>query len=443
MSIGRPGRLGRRAICGALALLATVAPAARATWSGPMTVATNANALFAPGLTWTGTGRGVLSWVTGAEDDVALATAPPATDRFTARGVYRPARRVYAGDNGNLATYAKSGLALSGVTASNRIAVVLGRVGSAAGRRVTVGPTLQSGPGEVVANAAGDLAVVSLTQTRARDLRTLAPTLVVRRHGRFGRPIRVAGASRHYIGELEVAINPRGDVLVAWQRGRTIYARLRTAAGHMRPAARLGENGRAQISVWLASDRSAAVAWEAPDLSTTQVRAVRAVPGGRFLRRAALLEQFDGHIRPETCGGPTRGVKLVRVTGIRSGQPVVAWTARESRHLVVRAAVGRGSKRFRFTPLTYSPTRNSCVDAIAVDRGGRATILWSQSTARDGVVDLLAASQASPGGAYPSPESVAAGAIPGASLAVDPLSKRLAAAWVTLDQRVQVATGVF
>jgi hypothetical protein len=326
-------------------------------------------------------------------------------------------------------------LAFGGVTAGNRIAVVLGRVGSRAGRRVTIGPRLQSGPTRLAANAAGDMAVVGLTQTRAGDVRTLAPMVVVRRHGRFGRPIRLAGGSRHYTGAFDVAINRRGDVLVAWQRGRTIQARIRIAGGRLGPAVRLGHNGNAQISVWLAGDRSATVAWEARDLNATEVRAARALPGGHFLRRATLLEHFDGHIAAATCAGQTRDAKLVRVGGARSDQPVVAWTARESGHLVVRAAVGSGRKTFRFTPLRYSPTLNSCINAVAVTRDGKGTVLWSQSTAREGVVDLLAAPQASPGGAYAVPGAVAEGAVPGAALTIDPISNRLVA-----EQDVRVST---
>jgi hypothetical protein len=445
VKIDRPRALGRRrgiAISAATAVLAgsaTHAPSAQA-WSEPLTVATGANALLAPGVAWTKTGAGVLGWLTGAEDDVALATALPSTERFSSRGVYRPARRVYAGDNGNFAAYGRSGLAFGGVTAGNRIAVVLGRLGSSAGRRVTIGPRLQSGPTQLAANAAGDMAVVGLTQTRAGDLRTLAPTMVARRHGRFGRPIRLAGGSRHYTGAFDVAINGRGDVLIAWQRGRTMYARIRIAGGRPGPAVRLGRSGNAQISVWLAGDRSATVAWEARDLNATEVRAARALPGGHFLRRATLLEHFDGHIAAATCAGPSREAQLLRVAGARSGQPVVAWTARESGQLVVRAAMGSGRRKFRFTPLAYSPALNSCINAVAVSRDGSGTVLWSQSTRREGVVDLLAASQALPGGAYAAPDAVAEGAVPGAALTIDPISNRLVAAWATAEGEVRVST---
>ena len=57
------------------------------------------------------------------------------------------------------------------------------------------------------------------------------------------------------------------------------------------------------------------------------------------------------HIAAATCAGPSGDAELVRVAGARSGQPVVAWTARESGHLLVRAAAGSGRKKFRFKPL--------------------------------------------------------------------------------------------
>ena len=88
---------------------------------------------------------------------------------------------------------------------------------------------LPSGPTRLAANAAGDMALVGLAHARVWDFRKMVPMLVVRRHGRFGNPIRLAGVSRHYSRAFDVAINQRGDVLVAWQRHRTIYARIHTA----------------------------------------------------------------------------------------------------------------------------------------------------------------------------------------------------------------------
>ena len=179
---------------------------------------------------------------------------------------------------------------------------------------------------------------------------------------------------------------------------------------------------------------------EAPDLKATEVHAARALPGGRFVRGPRLLEHFDGHIAAATCAGPSRYQRLLRVAGTRAGQPVVAWTARESGHLVVRAATGTGTKNFRPTLLTYARNRNSCINAVAVNRDGTATVLWSQSTPQSGVVDLLAATQSSPGGVYPAPTTIAQGATLGAALTIDPISHTLVATWVTAGRDVRVST---
>ena len=439
--LGSRGRVATRGLAAGLAIVPMFSPAARAAWSAPVTVATGATSLLAPGVAWTTTGHGVLGWRTGSYSDVALATAAPATDRFVSRGVYRPAQRVDAGGNGNFAAFGTSGLVLGGVTRyGNRMAVALGHAGVSRGRRVTVGPMLPSGPTRLAANTTGDIALVGLTHARAADFRTLVPMLVVRRHGRFGHPIRLAGGSRRYSGAFDVAINQRGDVLVAWQRHGTVYARINTAGGRLRRAVRVGHNGNAQISAWLAADRSATVAWEARDLNATEVRAARALPGGRFVRGARLLERFDGHIAATACAGPAHDRRLVRVSGGRAGQPVVAWTARESGHLVVRAAIGTGTKNFRATPLAYSPTLNSCIDAMAVNRDGTATILWSQSTPRSRAAELLVATQSSPGSAYPTPTTVAQDATPGAALTIDPITHKLVATWVAVGEDVRVST---
>jgi hypothetical protein len=227
------------------------------------------------------------------------------------------------------------------------------------------------------------MAVVGLTQVRAGDVRTWAPVLIIRRHGRFGRPIRLAGGSQHYTG-FDAAINRRGDVLVAWQRRGTIYGRIGTANGQLRRPARLDHTGTAQLSVWLADDRSATVAWEAHEPGGTEVHATRALPGGHLLRRPTLLEHFDGR--------------------------------------------------------RYSSTRNSCVQAVTTSPSGRATVLWSQSGTQAGAVDLLAASQTTPRGTYGSPETVTGGARKGAALTIDPITTRLVAACVTTQDEVRVAT---
>jgi hypothetical protein len=156
MKIDRPRARrwqGVTAVAG-LALCAPHAAQAQAAWSGPVTVATGANAIFSPGVAWTTAGSGVLGWMTGPNGHVALATAPPSTDRFASHGIYRPAHRVSSGDSGSFAAYGSSRLAFGGLTLSNRIAVVLARVGSHEGRRVKIGSRLQSGSIRLAANAA-------------------------------------------------------------------------------------------------------------------------------------------------------------------------------------------------------------------------------------------------------------------------------------------------
>ena len=155
------------------------------------------------------------------------------------------------------------------------------------------------------------------------------------------------------------------------------------------------------------------------------------------MRRPRLLEHFDGHIAGPTCSGPTRDHRLLRLAGARAGQPVVAWTARESGH-PGRPSTGTGTRNFRATPLIYSPNLNSCVNAVAVNRG-RATIVWKQSAPRSGVADLLVATQSSPGSGYPAPTTVARDATDGATLTIDPISHKLVAAWVAAGQ-VRVST---
>lgn len=92
--------------------------------------------------------------------------------------------------------------------------------------------------------------------------------LVARRAGRPPqRSIRIDGAGVDWMST--VAVNARGDSLIAWEAQSGVFARIRTAAGKLSPAQRLGDPGEpvTAISAVLTPSGAAAVAWSAQNVT--------------------------------------------------------------------------------------------------------------------------------------------------------------------------------
>jgi hypothetical protein len=374
----------------ALATMATVVAAA-APWSSPHVFGDSATGIFEPGVTFTDSGRGTISWTQftdeGYDDDVVLATAPRGSDVFTSRGTFRPARRVYAGSHGNLAVYGRGATVVSGVTGGNHVSVVWGR----SGKRSTVrllGIEGQAGRAQVVANPRGDVAVAALA-----GVRKLRLYVTVRRAGHgFGRPVRISRASRDYGGAMDLAIDDRGGVLVAWQQDGSIRARTLTRHGRLRAGHRLGPGENAQISV---TPRT--VAWESRVGADTEVAVARAAGGGRF-GPATKLDRFSGHIPLTTCE-----------TLVDATDDVVAWTSLATGRPQVRTTAGTVS----------DPASDACLGDVSDD--GTA-IVWAQG----GTLTAAMRTNAAFGPAEP----ISASLWRDGRVAVDPRTHRAVVAWI-------------
>ena len=132
-----------------------------------------------------------------------------------------------------MTSYGRSGLA--GIVRGRRggVFAALGTLGRGFGRTQQIGQ-ISRGDIDLAANERGDVAIAFVDRAGLR--------VVVRRAGRrFGRPLPIAGVRRARFAPT-VAINARGDVLVAWNsRVRSVPRR---AGSHAVFARLLAGNGR-------------------------------------------------------------------------------------------------------------------------------------------------------------------------------------------------------
>jgi hypothetical protein len=225
----------------------------------------------------------------------------------------------------------------------------LGRTSGGFGRLRTLARNAD-GPASA-ANAAGD-ALVAYTPRRATGVRVSE-----RRAGRrFARP-RVLGPK----GSLDpaVAVNARGDRVVAWLRGNRLEARVRPAGGRWsatRTVMRLTRTENVSLRALVTDDRRIALAWHTVRVSEN--RPARVAAGAAIRRingawKSALLEQ--SRLDTEAYLGEALAIPLVTA----SGEVLVAWTGRW------RSATGVRIAQLRNTGSVHGPTLVSGEDQVA------------------------------------------------------------------------------
>src|SRR3954453_22362978 len=254
----------------ATAALATGArtAGAAAPWSAPAAVPGLAPGT--PALAFNEAGVGLLAVDTGggtSPDDVGPHTAGALADdndAFPGPAFQMTATNFALGDR--FALYGLQRVVGMGTHFSShgdRAGIVFGDVGQKLTDVRFRGPADRAGVGEALAaNARGDVAATFGVCANAACIH-YSLYLVVRRAGESPLPsIRLDNVALTQISA--VAINARGDALVAWRANGGVFARPRTAGGTLYRAERPGTPGEPvrAISAVLTPDRAAAGAWE-------------------------------------------------------------------------------------------------------------------------------------------------------------------------------------
>ena len=435
--------MARAVLTIALVLVAAVPAAAAPPWSEPQRIA---GGLRVPTLEFGPSGRGVVHWLTGPGYTPDVPTTRMAA--IGADGAVGPAftaARHFAAD------------ALVAIDARDRL-VVVGSIPGGGGRYTDTAYATAPVGGRLgkprrflprraaglaaASNPAGDVAVLTQVSNRApvRSTRRALYLTVRRAGGRFTRPQRLARFGPPTM--LAVAINERREVVVAWSRSGRVFAQLRRSDGRLGRVHRIAADASVGfLEAALSPTGQAVVAWsshlpgsEAPPPGDADMRAVVRPAGGPF----GAVQELD-HVRAAAIAGLDLAV-------VGQNRILIAWNGEEGDRRVARAADVHGA--------TTGPPRvlsSPGVDAgqVQLDAGprGEAVALWAEPRGGDPGFDThaLVAAVRAPGADICSPPEEITGPIRlfGDSVAVDPASGRVMAAWTEVagrDAFAQVAT---
>jgi hypothetical protein len=435
------GALVAAAIVAAAAASATAAPP----WSAP--TAPQGAPATAPALAFNAAGLGVLAGdtgggaSTGAVGPHTVAALGDETGAFPGPMAAMTETNFALGDR--FALYGLDrivGLGTHFSSTDSRAGIVFGTAGDKLTDLRFLGPTDRSGTAEAVAaNSRGDvLASYGACSNDACQHQSLY--LVVRRAGQSPLPsIRVDNVAVRKISA--VAINPRGDVLIAWQANGGVFARIRTAGGTLYATERLGNPGEPvrAISAVLTSGRAAAVAWEAQDVNegtpgspATVDAAFKAGGASHHFHSAQRLATV-----PALATGHYVGERAVKVVLAPNGRITAAWTGYANGRFVVRAADLSG---FRFVaPQTLSdPAVDATFSDLDTGPSDEVAVAWRTGVAGTdpgtGTAGLDAALRAPGAPAFGPAETIEQGtAALAATLRFDPSTGRPVAAWNDLQ----------
>lgn len=447
--------LSRAAALAAAALLASAIAAGTAAaappWSAP--TAPQGAPASTPALAFNAGGLGVLATDTGggsSPDAVGPHTVAALSDdevTFPGPMIAMTATNFALADR--FALYGLSrivGIGTHFSRAHSRAGLVFGAAGDKLTEVRSVGRTDRSGTAEAIAaNTNGDVAASFGVCSNAACVHQ-SLYLVVRRRGDTPLPsIRVDNVAVRQISA--VAVNARGDMLIAWQANGGVFARIRTAGGTLYATERLGNPGQPvrAISAVLTSDRAAAVAWEAQTVS-------EGTPGSPATVDATFKDGGASHhfhssqrlaTVPALSTGHYVGARPVKVVLSADGRITAAWTGYRNGRFVVRAADLSGF-RFVAAQTLSDPATDAVLSDVNAGPASALAVAWQTGVAGNhagaGTAGLNAALRAPGAPAFGPAETVEQGSPAlGATVRFDPSTGRIVAAWNDL-QAIRTST---
>jgi hypothetical protein len=350
------------AACGGAAATAAAAP-----WSAPATVpqTSGASGLQGPGLSFTTTGRGLVSW-------------PDARVELHRDGTFRTPISV-PGLLGAPQTFGAVGVAdLRGRTAGGRTTLdaELGTVWGFLGPDRTVARDVRLDAAPMLAgNRSGDLAAVWSQAAGDHDHVELA----IRHPGhRFGLPHTLRGSGA--LTDVVAAVGDRGDRVVAWQRaardskGRlhyTIEARLQRPGHHLGSVLRLGSSrGAADLAAAIAPTGRVYLVWSEHDGGEE----VNEPPA--FWAAIAAPSDFSFGAAPQLLRAPAaaapQGTPHVAVDA--AGDAVAAFSLPvDNVTTMVEVATAAAGAPFG---APFPVAEEGILEDLAVGADGRAVVVW-------------------------------------------------------------------
>jgi hypothetical protein len=291
--------------------------------------------------------------------------------------------------NGRVMPYGATRLIGAGIAyarSSSQAVVAFGRIapgGASLDAPRGLGPAnMHASRATMAVNAAGDAAVVFGVCRDAACTRVLV-YLAVRRAGTSAfRSTRLADGSGP-LPQVAAAVNDRGDAMAVWTQASTLYARIRTAGGTVRPRQRVGATIRGQHlapSAVLSRHRGQLVGWVAQGVSEgdggpATTRVAQARDGGAFTatQLGTIPALGAGHYVSEAG---------VRVAYGSRGRALAAWTAfgaATGRFLVrtgqLKGAANNPSQAMTGVTTVSDPSTDTVLSDLVADPSGPAYAL--------------------------------------------------------------------
>lgn len=391
---------------------AAIAPttAAGTSWSAPVDVSSPSLFIDAPFIGFDRSGVGIAAW--RWQDGVgANARAGVRAASKTLSGTFSPERAapdsvvppvIYGRDRVILLNEATT---ISRGRALGRIQLAFGRTDGRFGTLRTVDTVQSFRLPAVAANDAGRIAVAYIQVTR--KLRRVVK-LVVGRGMRLGRP-RIISPHRGRVNAVTVAVGPRGELVVAWEREGRIEARIRRP-GHrfgrvvsVGTGAKLGTRLRAAVAVtgrvW--------ITWSSQMLSEgggngpfTLQTSVSSSKGSTF-RRARQLDRYERRASDEA---------RLDLALDGEGNGFVAWSGFDGRNFRARLAFASRTGRLIRSETLSQPGYDAAVGDLATSgRTGEALVVWSRLDVVGEVGTNVLAGYQPPGGRFTGEEQVSHG----------------------------------
>jgi hypothetical protein len=234
-----------------------------------------------------------------------------------------------------------------------------------------------------------------------------------------------------------VAVNDRGDVLVAWQSVTGVFAQIRTAGGAVYRAERLGNPVEpvTAISAVLTPDRAAAVAWSAQAISEGDAGSPATVDA--TFKAAGATRHFHSSQRlafvPQLGSGHYVGERRVRLVLAPDGTIAAAWTAYQNGTFVVQTAELAGD-RVGAAQTVSDPTVDSVLADLDAGPASELAVLWRTGVAGNdpgtGPAGVQAAVRAASVSAFGAAETIEQrDPVYGPTLRFDPSTGRVITAW--------------
>jgi hypothetical protein len=285
-----------------------------------------------------------------------------------------------------------------------RIKVAFGRTNGHVGKPRTVATDRIFRIPAADVNHSGQIALAYVRTTRVHNREAI---LFVGHGRRLGRSRIVS--RRSGVNAVTVAVGPRGDIVVAWERDGKIEARIRRPGHRLGNVLSVGKGARLQTRLRAAVAASGRVwiAWESKRIGGvgTDVELQTAVSSARrsIFGRPRVLDRYDRRNEPSD-------EVSVDLSLDPHGRGMVAWSSFDGQNLRARlAAFDRTARSVRLTTLSQPGYDAAVADLATSRRSNEALVVWTRLDAVGELGTTVLAGHLPEVGAYGGEEQVSTG----------------------------------